>query len=114
MAGCTSPKFSKELVCEVEGDWGQALQFITYKTQTFPDLGRFGGGRILTAGVYFDGGVFFWRSKWLMDGYAFASDRVYAAGCEAGMYPVNHPRWHCGLASLLKSRWSEYVANRGE
>ncbi|MCM8857763.1 MAG: hypothetical protein LC539_18890, partial [Candidatus Thiodiazotropha sp.] len=85
LAGCTSPKFGKELVCEVNGDWGQALQFITYKTQTFPDLGRFGGGRILTAGVYFDGGVFFWRSKWLMDGYAFGpigfTQQVAKQGC---------------------------------
>ncbi|MEL0585307.1 MAG: hypothetical protein AAES65_10580 [Candidatus Thiodiazotropha sp. (ex. Lucinoma kazani)] len=89
MAGCTSPKFNKELICEVEGDWGQALQFITYKNYTFPDLGRFGGGKHLTAGVYLDGGLFFWRSQWLMKEFTLGQlkfEQVTAAqGCKQSL-----------------------------
>ncbi|MES9926127.1 MAG: hypothetical protein ABW152_18785 [Candidatus Thiodiazotropha endolucinida] len=89
LAGCTSPKFNKELVCEVEGDWGQALQFITYETQSFPDLGRFGGGRNLSADVYFEGGLFFWRSRWLMKEFTLGQlkfEQVTAAqGCKQSL-----------------------------
>jgi len=85
LVGCTSPKYGKELVCEVKGGWGQALQFFTYKTYTAPDLGRFGGGELVTGGVYFDGGLFFWRSGWLMKDYAFGSvgfrQQVAKQGC---------------------------------
>lgn len=97
LSGCTSPKFNKELVCEVEGGWGQTLQFITYDTYTFPDLARLGGGRSSTGGVYFDGGIYFWRSKWLMEDYAFGSSefkqQVARQGCKQSKMSGNLLLW---------------------
>lgn len=116
LAGCTSPKFNKELVCEVEGDWGQALQFITYKTYTFPDMGRFGGGKHLTAGVYFNGGLFFWRSKWLMDEYAFGpwgfEQQVAKQGCTQSTISDNVVVW-LPYASQSGPNMSEIVVSEG-
>ncbi|MCM8857764.1 MAG: hypothetical protein LC541_06360 [Candidatus Thiodiazotropha sp.] len=116
LAGCTSPKFNKELVCEVEGDWGQALKFITYKTYTFPDMGRFGGGKHLTAGVYFDGGLFFWRSKWLMDDFVFGplgfEQQVAKQGCTQSTISDNVVVW-LPYASQGGPNMSQIVVSEG-
>ncbi|MCM8857931.1 MAG: hypothetical protein LC541_06385 [Candidatus Thiodiazotropha sp.] len=116
IAGCTSPKFNKKLACEVEGDWGQALQFITYKTYTFPDMGRFGGGKLHTAGVYFDGGLFFWRSKWLMAEYAFGplgfEQQVAKQGCIQSTIRDNVVVW-LPYASPSGPHMSQIVVGEG-
>jgi hypothetical protein len=116
LAGCSSPKFNKKLVCEVKGDWGQALQFITYKTYTFPDMGRFGGGKLHTAGVYFDGGLFFWRSKWLMGEYAFGplgfEQQVAKQGCMQSTIRDNVVVW-LPYASLSGLNMSQIVVSEG-